>query len=435
MPLILVLVSLLAGVAFTTTLASREFVISWVDLAAAGLAASALVRVIRRREVVIDRALIAYGALFGVFGIQLVTNDAPLEIAGGVSRFVTASFVLVGLSQFLPEREVSPASVGPRRSLDEVDPWRWPLMIGLFGSALACWVAVDLVRALGDPTLQTFYGVKNAIDVPLGASNYLAGFLVVSVMVCLVAASVDRRFLVFGAVSALGLLATMSRGAAIAVVLASVAVTLARRSRAAFAAAFVVLGMAAVAFIMVWAGVDPVPLSEPGPLAADGITSTEPADTRSPELSRLDTALYSPTGDRVDLYRRSWQAFLDHPVTGVGLNRFTTVSADLDVPHVNAHNMVLHALATTGLLGALAYLTLWGVLAHRLWQADPGVERAALAAGAGALFIHAQVEALAFTRSIEVVLAVMLVLSGTLSGVEPARRHRFAGRGAAAARG
>lgn len=438
-------IALLAGTAGTLVLSGHEFVISWVDLVALGLGGAGLVRVVRTREVVVDRAMWAYAALLGLFAVQAATTGAPNDVLGGVSRFLTASLIVFGLSQLAApavaaarrtaadRREVGGGVLtAPSRSLDDVTPWRWPVVVAAFGSVLAMTVAVLLVNALADPSLQTFYGVKNEILAPLGASNYLAGFLLLSALLTTVVATEDRRFVVFGAVSMLGLLATLSRGATLVAIIVAITVALARRSRAVVAA-FALTGMvAALAFVTVWAGVDPSPAADDsfaaGPvITAAEITAEEDAASRG-QNSRVDDVFFSPTGKRMELYGRAWDTFLDNPVAGVGINRFATVTQDLDSPHVNAHNMLLHALATTGLVGTLAYLALWGLLAMRLFRARSGALRAALAAAAGGLFLHAQLEALAFTRSIEVVLAVLLVLAATLPGADSTRTLRLGAR-------
>jgi O-antigen ligase len=102
----------------------------------------------------------------------------------------------------------------------------------------------------------------------------------------------------------------------------------------------------------------------------------------------------------------------------------------LPEPHVNAHNLLIHALVTTGLLGAIAYLALWWFLARRTTRSilagDP--EGAALMAAAIALFVHAAAEALAYTRAVEALLAAMLAIAATRPQAD-AVRERPSGRG------
>ena len=109
---------------------------------------------------------------------------------------------------------------------------------------------------------------------------------------------------------------------------------------------------------------------------------------------------------------------MSHPVLGVGLNNILAVTGTLAEPHVNAHNLLLHALVTTGILGAAAYLSLWWLLGRRLARSilagDP--DAGALAAAAVALFVHAAAEALAYTRAVEAVLAMLLAIAASRPG-------------------
>lgn len=396
MVLIVVLASLLFGAATTLDLAGRGFVISWVDLAAYAAAGWALVVAGRRRVVVIDDALAAYAAVLVVVAVQVAVLPQPLEILGGSSRFVTAACVLFAATQAahprVPAGALDPgtAAVVPR------DRPVWPAAIVGWGGVLGVWVSLRLAVALTDPDLSSFYRVKNAVVTPLGASNTLAGYLLVPTVAGLVLATRDRRLLVPAVLAGVGLVATLSRGAlAAATVALVVGGVLVLRRRIVVAAAAAAAALAAVASLA--------------------------AASRLP-----DVATSSPDG-RLALWRAAVDALLDAPLLGVGLNRFATVTADLSQPHDHAHNLVLHTLAESGLLGGLAYLAIWAALARRLWRAEAARERTALALAGLALLLHAQVEALSYQRGIEVVLAVLLAAAATLPGSRAVREWRLGG--------
>lgn len=432
-PLLVVLTALLFGPAFIWTLGGRPFVISWIDLAAGGIAIAGAVVAVRRGRVRFDRVLLGYLALLIVIVVQAIVLPGALATLGASSRFVTAAMLVFGLSQLVSDEiaqdaqraasawEPSPLGAqGPRarrdRRLTADEPWRWPLAMTLFGGVLAVWVTTMLVAALGDVGLANFYDVKNAVVTPLGASNYLAGFLLMTGLIVAVVAAYDRRYLAGALVCVVGMLATLSRGAAIALVLASLAGALAMRSRRIAVAAVSVVTAAVLALVVIFAVTAPSGGSEPA-VAVEGAGSGGSVALLEPGSithQRIGELLVTATGGRLELYRVSWRAFLDNPVLGVGVNHLESVTAGTAEPHVNAHNLELHALATTGLLGTLAYLSLWALLAWRLWFAPTGLRRSALAVAALGLFIHAQVEALAFTRAIEAVLALLLVIAGTV---------------------
>jgi hypothetical protein len=386
-----VLASLLLGVAFTVELAGRPFVVSWIDLTAYAVGAAAVVCAVRRGRLVVDHALAAYAAFLLVVALQAAVAEQPLELLGGASRFVTAAAVLVAAGQAFGAAAGAPPAT-PTRS--DRPPWVAPLLA--FGAVLGAWVVVRLLVALTDPALGGFYAVKNAVVTPLGASNTLAGYLVVPTAAGAVLARYDRRVLLPAGLSAAGVVATLSRGAVAALLVTALglagAALLRRRRAALLAVAGAVATVVVLAGAVVLAGGEPV------------------ADTR---LGGVTAG--SPDG-RLALWRTAAGAVVDAPLLGVGLNRLPTVTAGLAQPHDHAHNLELHALAESGLVGGLAYLALWGLLAWRLWRARPGPLRDALAAGALALFLHAQVEALSYQRGIEVLVALLLAAGAALPG-------------------
>lgn len=71
---------------------------------------------------------------------------------------------------------------------------------------------------------------------------------------------------------------------------------------------------------------------------------------------------------RLVLWKTAWATFLDHPLTGIGIGNFRIVHELYPELHIvplyrwvtgmSAHNVLLHYLAETGLLGALSLLAL-----------------------------------------------------------------------------
>lgn len=377
--LAVVVLALGVGPLATLQVDGDVLVVSAIDVAAACLAAHALWDV-RRRGWHADHALAAVVALLAVLAAQLATTGAPVAVVGGMSRFVTAGACLFGLSQLAG------------RASPHGDQLTWQRVLVVGGALLGAWVLVDWFVALRDPSLTTFYRVKNAVVLPLGASNYLAGFLVVALLVAVWSVRRDAFLRAPALLVAGGLLATMSRGALLAVLVVLLGQVIGRR-------------VGARAGLVAGAGLALVTVALLVAVNLDGVVVDSAPD-----------ALQTPTDERMHLLHDAGEAFLANPLLGVGINRFATV-ATTSVVHDHAHNMVMHALATTGLLGTTAYLALWITLFVRLVRAAPSPGRSALRAAAAGLFVHAQFEALAFTRGIEVVLAVLLVLAATL------RRH------------
>ncbi|HEX9890022.1 MAG TPA: O-antigen ligase family protein [Nitriliruptorales bacterium] len=454
MPLHLALLALLLGVAADVTALGREWTFSFIDAVGIGVACAGAVVAWRRRTVRLDRALVGYLGLLAVIGVQAFLRDDQAAIVGGASRFVTATLLLFGLSQLALARDE-----------DWSELWQWPLAIAMFGSALAAWVVVPFVGALADPAITTFYDVKNAVVTPLGASNYLAAFLLVAFLVVLVHGVEQRRLWFWAAAATLiGLLATMSRGAIAAAVAVLLGLGLAWRERHAVIRAAAAVGVAGIAFglvAVIAAGLasspgdvelaspdlraspsdqapdqPPTTRRQPSSVTPSGDDASDPdrpragapdrPDADGPGLSQLDGALsVLAFGGRRQLYGASWQAFLDHPAFGVGVNQLQTYTGrGGHPPHVNAHNLTLHALATTGIFGTVAYLGIWILLVWRLWSLPSSTARTALLAGVVALLLHAQVEALSHTRAIEAFVVVVLVIAGSAPGAVGVRDRR-----------
>jgi len=76
---------------------------------------------------------------------------------------------------------------------------------------------------------------------------------------------------------------------------------------------------------------------------------------------------------RVALFSRAWEAFLDHPLVGVGTGGFEIVTATADIEGDDyPHNLVLHFASDFGVLG-LAMLGAFGVATLVRWRPDSSI--------------------------------------------------------------
>lgn len=105
---------------------------------------------------------------------------------------------------------------------------------------------------------------------------------------------------------------------------------------------------------------------------------------------------------RFEGWRVAWSAFLERPFLGHGPGTFGSVfrqrkteafvkAHGFGLYHEDAHNDWLQALATTGLVGLLAYLMLWGGLGVALLQSKDTGQTWALAGSLAALFVALKV--------------------------------------------
>lgn len=178
-----------------------------------------------------------------------------------------------------------------------------------------------------------------------GHPNALGGFLVILIPFAIAGALLSRRgriaFMLATALGVYGVYASFSRGAMIGLALVPFVFLRGRR--------LVVLAPA---------------------LAALGAVLT-------PGLIRERFATLTESGSevatRLDFWNTALQIWQSHPVLGVGLGQFSTAYAQARVPGrgflpgtisqppPHAHNIVLQALATEGLLGLLALLGVLGL--------------------------------------------------------------------------
>ena len=322
--------------------------------------------------------------------VQAATADDPAGILTAAVPYLAA------LATVLMVR-----AAGPH---DDVSCSRWFAGLVVGSVLLAAWLVVALVGALpgavGEP--HGFYRAKVAVTSPLGDHNTAAGLLLPGIVAAAALAGGDRRWHVGLALTGAGLVATLSRGAAL--VLLAVAglawlVPGARglRRRLLATALSVVVAVLGLAWLL-----DASP--PPGATVGDGPVGA------------------SVLG-RVDLAVRGLEVGLEHPALGVGLGRYEEVAGDLPPPNDHAHQALTHALAEGG-VGLLAVaVVVPGLLAVRVVRLPVGTSRAVLALAGVALVGHAQVEILGGRLGYEVLLALLAGLATAHSRHDSAGTH------------
>lgn len=402
-----VLLALVAGTWGFVQVGGTSIGLNPVDGVALIVAVAGAAGAWRRRALRLDLALVGYIALVAIAVVQVFVLPEPWQTATGAGRLMVLVLLLFGLTQLRVERG-------------------WSAGLATGGVALVVLVVASLSRGATDPAVLSFYDLKHHIVTPMGASNLVAAVLAVAFLGLLGAAlrtDDARRSRLLSAAAlavAVGLAATLSRGAAVAVLASVVAGAAILRSvrLVVVAGACAAVGAAGVVLLT-------SPLDDGGTrvvTAAEASTdhqTEEASDEVMSRPSRLDgvarSAASARFGDRGALASSAVRATVEHPLTGVGLNRFDT-AADHGSAHDHAHNLGLHVAASTGILGLVAYLGIWGLLALRLFQLPSGPIRTGLALAATGLFLHSQIEALALTRAHEVLLVLMLAITATQPG-------------------
>jgi O-antigen ligase len=259
------------------------------------------------------------------------------------------------------------------------------VLVVLGGAALTRFLLALPAGLRGD---ASFYEVKVQVTTPLGDHNTVGGLLLVGVVASTVLAQEDRRWWWGTAVTTLGIVATLSRGAAAVLLLIGVlsAVAGARRR---VAAALTLAGALALGAVIG---------------AAAALPDPEPTHAAEGVVGRSVT-------ERFLLMERALELVVAEPVLGVGLGGFAADASDLPPPNVHAHNSVLHAGAEGGVLAAAAVFALSVLLVVRAWRLPHGWRREVTLVGGVALVLHAQIDVLGGVPAFEILLAVLLTLA------------------------
>ncbi len=139
-----------------------------------------------------------------------------------------------------------------------------------------------------------------------------------------------------------------------------------------------------------------------------------------PEGRALGEVLSPATGARTELWAAAWDMWRSQPLLGVGVTRFPellpeAITADR-LPYQHAHNLVLESLATTGIVGTLAYLGYWAGAVVRVLRLDDVTMRWRLGLPMLVLFLHAQIDSLNYLLVFEVVLATLIGVAACQPG-------------------
>ncbi|MEX2505200.1 MAG: O-antigen ligase family protein [Egicoccus sp.] len=284
-------------------------------------------------------------------------------------------------------------------------------VMAVLGVALAAWVLVrfgaTLPGEVGEPF--GFYRLKGRLTTPLGDHNTAAGLLLPTLVATAVLAVHDRRWRIGAALVALGIAATLSRGAAVvlAVVVALAYLVASRREVAVtLTAAFAVVVAVLIVASSVLDTSVPAGTAPPGPASESGLAQVLGA---------------SVTG-RIDLAVRGVEVGADHPLLGAGLGTFGDAAADLPEPNGHAHQQFAHAFAVGGLPLLAATLLVVGALVGRGVRAlrRPATsQRDLVLLGGAGLLLHAQVDILSGLLGFEVLLAALAGLAATVATGAP----------------
>jgi hypothetical protein len=326
-----------------------------------------------------DPALWLWLAVVVLAQIQaVVLGDAVRTLTAALPALVAALVVLVG----------------HRAGAGRDDPvgHRWLSWLSVAQVALATWTLVAFLAAVpgalggGD----AFYDVKVRVGTPLGAHNTVGGLLLVGVVATAVLAQRDRRWWVGTVLTTAGVVASLSRGAALVLLVVGAASWLVGTRRPVAAA--VTLGGA-------------VSLLAVSLLAAAWPSDPDPSRTAS------EGVVGESVTDRLYLAERGGELLVERPLLGVGLGSFGDHVGDVPFPSHHAHNAVAHAGAEGGVLYALIVVALTLLLLVRAWRLPPGWRREVTLIGGAALVLHAQLDVLVGLLGYEVLLAVLLALS------------------------
>jgi hypothetical protein len=338
--------------------------------------------------VVRDIALMAYLAATVVGAVQIAVLDDAGGIVRGVGPYVVALAVVLVLRH---------AGPGDPESFE-----RWTRGLALAGVLLSLWLLVGFLGALpaGLGTPAGFYRVKVAVTSPVGDHNTAAGLLLPTAVAAAATAVKRPRWGWALVIVTLGLVATLSRGAAIVllgVALAGLLVEGDRRMRQLLTAS------AAVALLLIV-------------LLAFVLDASPPAGAELPSGGLLGASVLG----RLDLATRGLQVGLAEPALGVGLGRFSEVATDLPPPNDHAHQLLAHAFAEGGIVLFAVAVAVPVVLAVRVARLPKGGPQEVLALGGLTLVAHAQIEILGGALGYEALLALLVGLAGSLDATRSA---------------
>jgi len=216
----------------------------------------------------------------------------------------------------------------------------------------------------------------------------------------------------------LGLLASWSRGGWLGMV-AAVGTVFALRSRRAAAISAVLLFLLMAGVVLGLLGIMPAALSQRFQGLEDWTLFLRPVELRAIPVTGANFALV----ERMAHWWAAYAMWRDHPLTGVGVGNYPIAYETYRMPGWkeplgHAHNMVLHVLAESGLIGLGAYVLMWlWIFLHALGTLPRvrGRERAILVGALGGL-VHLTVHNLFDNLYVHGMYLYVAVLIALLTG-------------------
>jgi len=227
--------------------------------------------------------------------------------------------------------------------------------VSLWGAAVGILLLVNY-HSVQYGIYQGEAGLKDEIGIVLGRSNYVASVLLLLIPLSIAGVSLYRgKIRLFFAGCAMlmfaGLIVTMSRGAMLAILLATI-LSLPLMYRAGLRVKHVI----------------------PVLLLSAAVTFLLPSDLIMADAALVAYRWTNPDLSRPELMRVTWESFQANPVLGVGPGQLGEAMAsrmmvpDYNQQYMNAHNLVLNALAENGLPAGLALLAMVGLVLYRAFK-------------------------------------------------------------------
>jgi O-antigen ligase len=283
--------------------------------------------------------------------------------------------------------------------------------LGLFAPSIfgAC-ASILLLRdyqSLRYESFEGLTGLKDEIEITMGHSNSVASILILLIPLAIAGACLNRGkrrwiFILCSMLMCSGLLATMSRGAILAIL----------------GAALLSLPFLRKAGLKIRHGVV-------GLLAMSLTLALVPADLLETNAALFLYRWENPDDARVEIMHASWEAFLENPVLGVGPGELgDAINHHLIVPTIagghqyNAHNLVIDSLAEMGLPTGLALLFIVALVLRKAWlavAADASALNVAVWVALLAAVMHNMVEASFEGEQFQVVFWTVAAMAGNLN--------------------
>lgn len=207
--------------------------------------------------------------------------------------------------------------------------------------------ATDWASLMGP---EASYEVKDEVGISIGRSNYLAALMVPILPIALAAVTATRGLrkampTAASLVIVAGLLITLSKGAIFALLIGAL-VCLPLLVKAGLRFGHLVLFLT-ISVLFIW---------------------VLPSDLVASNYDMVLYRFHNPEFGRPDLWMVAWREFLEHPILGVGPNCIYIYNRQYAIDVLHTHNFVLNWLAEEGLVGALPFFAMIGLLVRRAYK-------------------------------------------------------------------